>query len=253
MDYLSISDGQQRSGLRLVLSAHVPGPWGESAKALLRQRGVPYHPVAQEGGGENTELVAWTGHRNAPLALYNDEPPRSRWSEMVALAERLGRGPSLVPAAIDDRMLAFGLTNEIAGEHGFAWYGRQLMLKPGHDAKGDAILSRPMYRDYFRTGDAAHAIPRLREILDRLAVQVRRQRAAGSHYLVGDTLSFADIYWAYFSQLLETYPAEKNPVPDGLRSAWGMVATALAGDYDPALIEQRDATFERHLELPMRF
>lgn len=253
MQYLSIAEAQQVDGLRLVLSAHVPGPWGEASKALFRQRGVSYHAVAQEGGGENPELKAWTGHRNAPLAVFNDEPPRSRWSEMVALAERLGRGPSLVPEHIDDRILAYGLTDEIAGERGFAWFGRQLMLKPGHDAKGDAILATPMYRDYYRVADADQAVDRVREILERLAAQIHGQQAAGSDYLVGDTLSFADIYWAYFSQLLDAYPPEKNPVPDGLRTFWGMVPAALNGAFDPVLLAQRDGIFDRHLALPMRF
>ena len=32
--------------------------------------------------------------------------------------------------------------------------------------------------------------------------------AAGSRYLVGDSLSAADVYWAYFSNMLQTLPPE---------------------------------------------
>ena len=252
MEYTSVADARTMAGLRLVLTAGVPGPWSESAKAVMRLRGVQYTPVVQAGGQENEELVAWTGHRNAPIALYNDESPRVRWNEIVELAERIGRGPSLLPLDIQERMLAVGLTNEIAGESGFAWFGRQLMLKPGHDAKGDAILSTPMYRDYYSVADADQAVLRIRAILDMLTSQISAQRQRGSQYLVGDSLSIADIYWAYFSQLLHTYPPETNPVPDFLRKSWGMVGQAI-GDFDPVIIEQRDQTFERHLELPFTF
>ena len=76
--------------MRLVLTEGVPGPWGESAKALFDLKGVPYHPVAQKGGAANEELVTWTGHRNAPIAILDDEPPRASWLEILFLAERLG-------------------------------------------------------------------------------------------------------------------------------------------------------------------
>lgn len=252
MEYTTVADAKHLSGLRLVLTQGVPGPWSEAAKAVMRQRGVPYTPVAQVGGQENEELVAWTGHRNAPIALYNDEAPRVRWLELVELAERIGRGPSLLPADISERMLAVGITNEIAGESGFAWFGRQLMLKPGYDAKGEAILKMPMYRDYYSADDAEQAVTRVEAILDMLSGQIKQQQASGSQYLVGDALSCADIYWAYFSQLLDTYPPEKNPVPDFLRSSWAKVGEAI-GSFDPVLIEQRDQTFDRHLELPLTF
>ncbi|MGI9324092.1 MAG: glutathione binding-like protein [Pseudomonadales bacterium] len=252
MEYTSVADAQSLDGLRLVLTQNVPGPWSEAAKALFRQRGVHYTPVAQVGGGENEELLAWTGHRNAPIALYNNEPPRVRWIEMVELAERLGRGPSLLPEDANQRMLAVGLTNEIAGERGFAWQGRLLMLKPGHDAKGDAILSTPMYRDYYDVRQVEDAVTKIQAFLNTLSAQIKRQRAAGSDYLVGDALSLADIYWAYFSQLLEALPPEQNPMPDFLRKSWGAVSAAL-GEFDPELIAQRNRTFERHLELPLSF
>ena len=252
MEYATVAQARNIDGLKLVLTAGVPGPWSEAAKAVMRQRGVHYTPVAQAGGEENTELVAWTGHRNAPIALYNNEPPRVRWNEIVELGERLGRGPSLLPLDINERMLAVGLTNEIAGESGFAWFGRQLMLKPGHDAKGDAILASPMYRNYYSVTDADQAVDRVRSILAMLSAQITAQRQRGSQYLVGDSLSIADIYWAYFSQILDAYPPEKNPVPGYLRKSWGVVGQSL-GSFDPILIEQRDQTFDRHLALPFTF
>jgi len=132
MDYQDIATAQAGSGLRLVLTAGVPGPWSEAAKACFKLRDVDFMPVAQVGGGENPELVEWTRHRNAPIALYNDEAPRVRWLEIVELAERLGSGDSLLPEDINERMQVVGLVNEIAGEAGLAWFGRHLMPRgPG--------------------------------------------------------------------------------------------------------------------------
>lgn len=254
MDYTSVADAQPQTGLRLALTQNVPGPWSEAAKAVFNLRGVPFTPVAQEGGGENPELVAWTKHRNAPVAMYNDESPRVRWLEIVELAQRLGSGPDLLPTDINLRMQVVGLVNEIAGESGFAWNGRLLMLAPGIEKQGEAILASPMYRDYYENKNDKGANPaaRVQEVLDLLATQIKVQRAAGSRYLVGNSLTAADVYWAFFSQLLEALPPEQNPMPSFLRKSWGMVAAAL-GESDPVLIEQRNEIFAEHLELPLSF
>lgn len=253
MDYHSIEDGKAASGLRLVLTAGVPGPWSEAAKAVFQLRDVPYTPIAQIGGGENPELVEWTRHRNAPVALYNDEAPRVRWLEIVELAERLGSGDTLLPENIEDRMRVVGIVNEIAGESGFAWFGRHLMLMGGHKSQGDKILAAPMYREYGYGDDTIdYSIERVKMVLDMLSAQVASQQAMGSSYLVGHSLSAADVYWAYFSQLLLALPPEDNPMPDGLRGAWAQVARALE-DYDSALIAQRDFIFANHLTLPLEF
>ena len=35
--------------------------------------------------------------RNAPIAIYNDEAPKTNFQDIVALAERLNPNPSLIP------------------------------------------------------------------------------------------------------------------------------------------------------------
>ena len=252
MDYINLEQAKQASGVRMICTRLVPGPWGEAAKAIFRLRDIPFQVVAQTGGEENDDIVHWTKHRNAPIVMYNDESPRVRAMEIIELAERLGTGPSLLPDNIVERMLVVGLINEIAGEDGFAWNGRLLMLKPGHDKQGDKILDTPMYKDYYSAARAERALRRIREILDYLTDQIAVQKARGSDYLVGDSLTAADVHWAYFSQMLDTYPHEQNPMPRFLRKSWGVVAGSL-GHYDPILIEQRDAIFTAHLELPIDF
>jgi hypothetical protein len=254
MDYLSIADAKTKNGLRLVLTRDVPGPWSESAKAVLRTRNVEYLAVEQHGGRDNRELVAWTGHRNAPIALYNDEPARVRWQEILDLAERLGTGPSLYPEDIADRIKMVGLSSEICNEGGLAWHARMLMLNMTYQAHGDVVFEKnPMFREYgFSEQAVFDAIARVEQILGHLTATIKSQQARGSVYLVGDSLTAADIYWACFSNMLEALSPEKNPMPDSLRQGWGALAKGI-GDYDPILIEQRDAIFEKHLWLPLEF
>src|SRR5258706_9477681 len=104
MEYISVAQARKLPGLRLALSAGTPGPWGEAAKAVLKIRKVPFVPVRQHIMAANEELVEWTGFRNAPVAIYDDEPGAAGWIEILMLAERLGSGPSLLPADEIERM-----------------------------------------------------------------------------------------------------------------------------------------------------
>ncbi|MFP6808455.1 MAG: hypothetical protein VB957_14955 [Pseudomonadales bacterium] len=254
MNYLSIEEAKQQTGLRLVLTRGLPGPWSEAAKAILNVRNVDYVAVEQQGGRRNPELVEWTGHRNAPIALFNDEPPRVRWLEILDLAERLGSGPSLIPEDRDDRMLMVGLANEIAGDRGFAWNARLLMLNAGFQAQGQVALEKnPMYSEYqFDAEQVQYQKTNIELFLTDLTTRIRLQNERGSNYLVGSTLTAVDIYWACFSNMLEALPPEKNPMPDGLRSSWAILAKSIHV-YDPILIEQRDKTYQNHLSLPLTF
>ena len=97
MEYLTIEQAEKGSELRLVLTRDVPGPWSEAAKAVFRWHYLTYKAAEHIGGRDNAALVAWTGHKNAPIALQNNEPPTVRWQETLDLAERLGNGPPLYP------------------------------------------------------------------------------------------------------------------------------------------------------------
>ena len=71
---VEIEKARDLPGLRLVITAGVPGPWGEAAKGLFHCKDIPFARVAQGGGLSNDELVAWTGQSNAPQAIYENEP-----------------------------------------------------------------------------------------------------------------------------------------------------------------------------------
>jgi hypothetical protein len=253
MEYVDVATARNMAGLRLVLVRGVPSPWSESAKALFRLRDVAFVPVEQKAARANEALVEWTGHRNAPIAMYENEPPRAHWLEILQLAERLGKGPSLLPESPDECETVIGLSHLICGEGGLVWNGRLLMLRAGHEAQGDKILSTPMYRDYGYSAEALAAAPdRISAIVDRLSRQAATQRESGRDYLVGEALSAVDVYWAFFSQLFDALPDTQNPMPDWLRATWG-AASAAIGPIDPNLLDQRTRVFERHIELPLDF
>src|SRR5262249_39398434 len=118
------------SGLRLILGAiAVPGPWREACKGIFHIKKVPYVAVTGVGAdGTDRELVELTAQRSAPVALWNDERPRSTWIEQLSLPDRLPPTPSFIPESIDDRTLMFGYANEICGENGFGWSKRLIMI-----------------------------------------------------------------------------------------------------------------------------
>ena len=253
MDYVEPAAAQQMDGLRLALTAHAPAPYSLSARAILDHHGVAYVPVLQVGGGRNEDLVAWTGHRNAPVAMYNDEAPRVGWLEILNLAERLGAGPSLIPSAVDDRMLMVGLANELIGENGFIWNLRLVMLGLGGPERvAKERVRNPMYDQYgYSEATAGVAVEGAKAVMERLTVQLIAQRKAGSRYIVGEALSAVDIYWVYFSQAVGTFSEALCPMPAGMRKAYEIVGSLL-GDLDPILVEQRDWVLAEH-GLPLDF
>ena len=120
-EYLDPEAARDLPGLRLVLTAGVPGPWGEAAKSIFHVKKIDYVPVRQDGGMANEALEAWTGQTNAPQAVLDDEPARSGWAAILLLAERLAPEPRLVPQDRRERALCFGLSHELCGEDGLAW------------------------------------------------------------------------------------------------------------------------------------
>lgn len=257
MKYLSVAEGRVHGGLRLVLTMGLPAPWGESAKAVLRLRNVPYVPVGQEPMGSNDDLVAWTGIRNAPIAICGDEPPVHNWYDILMLAERLGSGPSLLPVRSAERSQCLGLCMEIAAQQGFAWNARLWMLAPlmGTDpATATTPVHRNMLQQYGMSAAAAEAAPgRVADIVRNLAQQLRAQRGRGLEYLVGSRLTAIDVYWVCFSQMIAPLPQNVNPVPDYVRELYGAPPAVVAATLDPLLLEHRDRIFERHIGLPLDY
>jgi glutathione S-transferase len=260
MDYLSIEAAKRRPDeLFLVLTAGVPGPWGEAAKGLFHVKGIDYTPVAQQGGGENVELREWTGHDNAPIVVYRDEAPRTGWAEILFFAERLAPEPRLVPGDPEQRAWMLGLLHELCGEDGFAWNRRLSLIDSvlAVPELAESPVAAPVRRLAQRYGydpaAAARAPGRVAEVLRLLSDQLLAQRARGSGYFLGDGLSALDLYWAAFAALLEPLPPEQCPMPDFLRAQYHLPEGEVRAAAAPVLLEHRDAIYRDHLRLPLDF
>ncbi len=254
MDYLTVEEAIERPGVRLVLTAGVPGPWGEAAKYILDHKQVAYAPVYQEGGGENAALKAWTGQTSAPVLVVDDLPPVSHWLDLLMTAERIAPEPALLPAAATERAVALGLAALIAGVDGFGWNRRLQMFAPlmAMDEPPPAIVRMMGKYGWSREAHAA-AGARLVAILAELDRVLAVQAAAGSDYFVGSSVGAVDLYWASFSAMLKPLPPEQNPMPDFLRTTYATIDDSLAAAFTPALEAHRDRVFARHITLPLDF
>jgi len=253
--WLNVAEGRASEGLRLVLTAGVPGPWGEAAKAVFHVKGIDHVRIPQSGGRPNPDLVAWTGESNAPQAILGDEPGRSEWSSIIGLGERLAPDPPLIPADPETRAQMFGLIHALAGEGGFGWSRRLMLFTPlmtlpdGHP--GRRSLGNMAARYGYSETSAAQAPARAAEIVGLLGRQWSRQREANRDYLVGEQLSALDLYWAAFAALLEPLPHALCPMPDGLRNAYDQGHPLIDEALDPALLEHRQRIYAEFLELPI--
>ena len=254
MHYFDPNEARNMPGLRLVLTTGVPGPWSEAAKGIFAMKDIGYTPVAQRAGQPNEDLVAWTGHRNAPTAVLEDEPPRSRWYEILALAEWLNPDPPLTPGGEDQRLEMVGICHELAAEDGFGWNRRLAMISKGVTRTDATEAQRAASRSFgelygYRDDISQRCMERQVQILNMLVDRLRDGR-----YLVGDTLTAADIYAACFAALLSPLPDEVCPMPAGLRASYGNVDPTVIDNVDiPRLLAHRDFIYEAHLGLPLDF
>jgi glutathione S-transferase len=257
MKYLSVTEARKLPGLRLVLTANMPGPWGEAAKAVLSARHVSYLPVAQAAMESNDELHTWTGVRNAPVAVLDEEAPLTTWLDILLLAERLGSGPPLLPNDPLDRALVLGISTEICGSDGFGWSRRlELMGRPSTKnppSSGSFDMARMIHSYGVRPEAIARAPGRMASIMNGLTAQLRRQHAAGSDYLVGEQVSACDLYWACFSLFVAPLAAAQCPMPEFMRANYTHLTPELAAALDPLLIRHRDLIYQRHISLPLDF
>jgi len=254
--YMSVEQARPLSGLRLVLSPGVPGPWSEAAKGILYVKKIPYVRVRQEIGGENRALQEWTAQTTAPVAAWNDEPPRSTWIQQLFLAERLQPNPPLIPASIEDRVLMFGYCNELCGEHGFGWSKRLMLIHPTLtnsqvDDKSRAFAGYLGGKYGYNPTEAEAAPARCAEILRLLGNRLEQQRGKGSKFFIGTQLSALDIYWAAFAALIQPLPHELCPMPQPFRKLYTNTDPTIQAAVTPLLMEHRDFIYRQYLELPI--
>lgn len=254
MDYISVEEAIDRPGLRLVLTAGVPGPWGEAAKAMLVYKGMDFTPVAQEGGGENRELQQWTGQSSAPVAVYEDLPPACHWLDLLMLLERLQPAPALVPTEPAVRAEVLGLSTLIAGAEGFGWQRRLAMIAPMMQLPDPPAMARRLAAKYgYSEAALAGSVAALQQISAHLDSALAQQAGRGSDYFVGNEPSAVDFYWANFAGMVKPLPPADNPMPDWLRGTYEGAEQAVLDCVTPALLAHRDMMYQRHINLPLDY
>jgi glutathione S-transferase len=259
-EYIGVEEARNLPGLRMVLTQGVPGPWCEAAKGMFHVKGIPFARVAQQGGQPNPEVEAWTGQSNAPQAIWEDEPARSGWAEIILLAERLAPDPPLLPRDAAERAALFGLGFLLAGEEGFGWQRRLMLLHPILSLPHDALppdnpvrqTVERLGRRYGYSAEAAQAAPtRAAALLRPLAERLDVQKRAGSPYFFGDALTALDVMWAAFAALVKPLPEEQCRFSPALRAQYTLEDPTVLEAVSPLLLAHRDLVYEKHLGLPL--
>ena len=255
MDYVDIAAARAARGPVLVVAAALPSPWSEAAKGLFHVKGLSVLGVRARP--RDAELASWTSAHNVPVLMHGDDPPRSAWAEIVALAERLGGAVSLVPAEPAERARLFGLIHEIAGEDGLGWSCRLLMIHGSMESGGARGFPLPV-ASYLATkyGYAPERMPaarrRIAEVLGLLDATLAQSRAAGHEHLLGERLSALDIYAATFLTPVVGTPEEDCPAMlPAVRPAFAYVKEQIGAEVPATLVAHRAGMFRQHLPWPI--
>jgi glutathione S-transferase len=251
IQFVSAEEAITRRGLRMVVVGKVPSPWGEAAKGIFHVKRLEFAAVRLVY--DNEALKNWAGQLSGPVVVYDDEPPRSGWAEILMLAERLAPDPRLLPLEPHARGRATLLAEKFCGRDGLGWNRRLQMVHAGQTNSGGFI---PRVAGYlggkygYDANLAARYSARVVELLGEFARELQAQRTAGKDYYL-DTMSAADIYSACFMALLKPLPAGQCDMHDGIRAAFEWLDAPTRAALDPILLEHRDMMYARHLALPL--
>lgn len=249
-EYVSVEEAIAKPGLRMVVVGGIPSPWSEAAKGIFAIKKIDW--TATHLVYDDPSLPKWIGGLSAPAVFHNDDPARTGWAEILLLAERLAPEPSLVPSDASQRALMMGLSHELLGEGGLCWSRRLhaahagLSGEGGFSPKVSGYLAKK-YGGRTQTADAVQA-----RIVDLLGMFAARLNASSGDYLLGKTMTAADVHLACSVALFAPLSAEDCPMLPPFRQAYEWLDDVTKSALDPALLKHRDQMYERHLELPLR-
>lgn len=198
------------TGTRITFIPGLPALYSEALKNICFVKGIPViralHPMM--GIDETTQkdrqatLYELTSQTSLPTMFHNQERPRNVWTEQLSLTEQLGApgSPSLIPRDYEERADMFGLCAVILAEDGFIWNMR---------IQGDSPLARKY--GYSEEASAA-ATEKMAEVIALIVRRLAAQEKRGSRYLVGESLSAVDVYWATMSMSFVVPGPEIMPI-----------------------------------------
>ena len=198
-----------QKGTRVTFVPGVQAMFSEALKNLCYVKRVPLtrvlHPImgVDEKTGEDRQakLFELTSQTSLPTMFHDDERPRNVWIEQLALAERIGTkdSPKLIPDNFEQRADMFGLCAIVLGEDGLTWNMR-------------ILIDTPLAQKYGYSEEASSSAPKkIAEVITLIDRRLEAQEKQGSRYLVGDTLTAVDIYWATMSMTILPVPLEIMP------------------------------------------
>ncbi|HYQ27289.1 MAG TPA: hypothetical protein VER04_08715 [Polyangiaceae bacterium] len=238
-------------GLRLVLLSGLPSPWSEAARAIFRYKRLQF--LCTSSRPVDPAFQRWNGARNLPAVLLDDEPVRTGWAEILALAERLAPEPRLLPSDPEARIRTIGLCHELMAEGGLLWNTRLLAIDAGLSTQGrEGFPMRAAQYLAPRYGWDKSCAPRAREHAVRtLALLDAELRRNGGPYYAGSEVSALDLYSAAAMNILVPLSDSDCPLPPPLRAAFVWMGQTLGGALSSALLEHRDRVTSRFFELPL--
>ena len=209
--FISLDEAAQMTeGTRITFIPGVQALYAEALKNICFVKDIPIiralHPMMgvdkETGEDRQARLYELTKQTGLPTMFHNDERPRNVWTEQLALAENIGglNSPALIPENYAHRVEMFGLCAVVLAEDGLLWNMR--ILSDG-----------PLGRKYGYSDEASAAAPaKIAEVITLIDTRLKQQGERGSKYLVGDSLSAADIYWATMAMSVMATPPEIMPV-----------------------------------------
>jgi glutathione S-transferase len=184
--------------------------------------------------------------------MYDDEPPRAGWEEILTLAERLSPAPQLLPSDGFARESVLMLSDKLCGKGGLGWHRRLQLVHAGLQRSGGFVERVAGYLGKKYGYDPASATEhgaRVRALLGEFAALLHAQ--AGKPYYFGDSPSALDVYSATFMALFKPLPDAQCAMEPGVRAAFEWLDDETRAALDPILLAHRDRMYERHLETPL--
>lgn len=255
LQIVDVETARAARGLRLVILSHVPSPWSQAAKTIIQVKQIPALLVSKSV--RDSAVQAWTGIPNAPVAVYDDEPPRSGWAEILELTERLRPEVSLVPKDPEQRVAMFGLSHELLGPGGLLWSARLFTIEASLASDGTKgfVVPAAKYlasRYGYTPGCGVAAKARAFEISGVLTRQLRRARREGHDYYLGNELTALDIYSAAAMNAVVQLPPDQCPTQPATRIAFEFMGGELREALSPELLAHRDRVVAKHFALPIQ-
>jgi glutathione S-transferase len=219
-----------------------------AAKAFLDVKDIPALIVRKP---RDSAVQAWTGVPNVPVLIYDDEPARAGWAEILAFIERNWPEVPLVPRDPEQRARMFGLSHELLGEDGLMWCARLLLIDVSIESEGKRGfpigVARYLAGRYGHTPGCSETARA--QVAERLKFFERA--LAGKQYYLDDKLTALDIYSAAVLASLAVLPEEQCPMVPIARAAFSELSAELASVIPNALLEHRAFIHEKHLPLPL--